>query len=159
MLRILVTHDLVQNTRMALRLRQTKTGPNQWVEVEDNQVKTLLMSLLQCHQTRGNKLLPFTANQFRSVFKETCAELGLSPGYVPHSLRHGGATRAHLLGRPLEDILMRGRWASTKSARRYIQSGRAILLATSVPRVIANSGHVLASNILLSLSLSLPQLH
>lgn len=144
---------------VALRLRHTKTGPNQWVEVEDEQVKCLLLTLVQCPPAHGDKLFPFTSSQFRSVFKEACAELALSSSYVPHSLRHGGATRAHLLGRPLEDILMRGRWASTKSARRYIQAGRAMLLATSVPTSTAASGHALACNILLSLSHALSQLH
>jgi len=38
-----------------------------------------------------------------------CRELGLSAAYVPHSLRHGGATRLHMAGVPLDDILMRGR--------------------------------------------------
>ena len=36
-------------------------------------------------------------------------------------LIHGGATRDYLR------VLWRGRWASTKSARHYIQSGRAVL--------------------------------
>src|SRR5690349_2648427 len=43
-------------------------------------------------------------------FKSTCAALGLSERYVPHSLRHGGATRLHLQGVSIEDILLRGRW-------------------------------------------------
>ena len=84
-------------------------------------------------------------------------DLGLSSLYVVHSLRHGGATRDHLRGRPLEDILMRGRWASTKSARRYVQAGRSLLLATKVPRRIVELGTIIASDLIHTFSL--PQLH
>lgn len=144
---------------LALRLRQTKTGPNQWVEVEHADVKKLVRLVINSTDKPSDKLFPFTANQFRQTFKRACSQLGLNAGYVPHSLRHGGATRWHLLGKPLEDILMRGRWASTKSARRYVQAGRAMLLTTSVPEVLAGYGQSLASNITLSLKLSLPQSH
>ena len=99
---------------VACRLRYTKTGPNQWVEVEDAAVQTLLLGLKR--GSRRDKIFGFTAGSYRSLFKRVCAGLGLSSGYVPHSLRHGGATRDFLSGRPLEDILVRGRWASTKSA-------------------------------------------
>ena len=49
---------------------------------------------------------------------------------------------------------MRGRWASTKSARRYIQAGRAMLLATEVPVDVAEVGSTLAHDLLLSFSLA-----
>lgn len=138
---------------MALRLRKTKTGPNQWVEVEDNAVKELLRGIIKTTKSKGY-LFPFSTSSFRRSLKLSCQELGLSPEYVPHSLRHGGATRSHLLGRSLEDILMRGRWASTKSARRYIQAGRGMLLSISVPKKIAKISQVLASDVILSLSLA-----
>lgn len=144
---------------VALRLRATKTGPNQWVQVEDNNVKSLLGALSSTKRGADTKLFPFTAGQYRSLFKKTCAQLGLSHAYVPHSLRHGGATRWHLLGHAIEDILLRGRWASTKSARRYIQAGRAMLLTTSTSRSTAATAKLLAQNVLLSIYLSLPQKH
>ena len=93
------------------------------------------------------------------MFKKICAQLGLSYAYVPHSLRHGGATRWHLLRHPIEDILLRGRWSSTKSARRYIQAGRAMLLTTSTSRSTAATAKLLAQDVLLSIYLSLPQKH
>ena len=69
-----------------------------------------------------------------------CQSVGLTAPYVFHSLRHGGATHRYLSGQPLEDILRFGRWASTKSARRYVQSGRALLLAVNVaPNVLASA--------------------
>jgi hypothetical protein len=123
------------------------------VEVEDGAVKELLRGIIKMTKPKGF-LFPFSAASFRRSLKLSCQELGLSSDYVPHSLRHGGATRHHLLGRPLEDILMRGRWASTKSARRYIQAGRSMLLSMSVPKKIAQLSQVLASNLLTSFTLA-----
>jgi integrase-like protein len=138
---------------MTIRLRQTKTGPNQWVTVEDPQVKSLLRLAVSC-TSPGQRLFPFSAAVFRSSFKRACSDLSLSSSYVPHSLRHGGATRAHLLNRPMEDILVRGRWASSKSARRYIQSGRAMLMTMDVPVRLQSLSASVSKNISLFLSLS-----
>jgi site-specific recombinase XerC len=143
----------------SLRLRQTKTGPNQWVQVENVEVVQLLRCVTNVTSGSTSRLFPFTAAQYRSVFKQTCVQLGLSHKYVPHSLRHGGATRWHLLGHSIEDVLLRGRWASIKSARRYIQAGRALLLVTSVSGPTASKAKLFAQHLLVSISLSLPQTH
>ena len=74
----------------------------------------------------GQFLFPFSAATFRRRFKTACTDLRLSNLYVPHSLRHGGATRyRHVLRWTIENVMERGRWVSTKSARRYVQSGNA----------------------------------
>ena len=143
----------------SLRLRKTKTGPNQWVQVLDEDVVQLLRCVLDTTARGSDALFPFTAAQYRSIFKNTCAQLGLSHRYVPHSLRHGGATRWHLLGHSIEEVLMRGRWSSIKSARRYVQSGRALLLSTTVLESTGTKAKLFAANLLLSFSLSLPQIH
>jgi integrase len=139
----------------AIRLRKTKTGPNQWVSVQDKSVETLLLALVSTVSSDQSLLFPFTANQYRSRFKDVCRQLALSSAYVPHSLRHGGATRWHLLGHSIEDILLRGRWSSTKSARRYIQAGRAMLLSIDIPKSLASKAQLLSQHIILSLYLSL----
>jgi integrase len=144
---------------MCLRLRQTKTGANQWVQVENPHVQKLLRVVMTGTQRPSDRLFPFTSASYRTTFKSICAELGLSEDYVPHSLRHGGATHWHITGHRIEDILMRGRWQSTKSARRYVQAGRAMLLSMDVPVHIARIGEQLGTNVLLSISLSLPQKH
>ena len=77
--------------------------------------------------------------------------------YVPHSLRHGGATRLFLLHVPLEDIMMRGRWASSKSARLYVQSSRAMLMSMRAPRVLADAAMALAQDV--PFAFALAQLH
>jgi integrase len=139
---------------MVLRLRKTKTGTNQEVRVVTPSVITLLRGLV-AKTKPGERLFPFTADTFRRNFKAACAELGLSPDYVPHSLRHGGATRyRHVLGWSMEDIMQRGRWASTKSARRYVQSGMAMLLEMSAPKHIDALASTMAQDPVLYLSLT-----
>jgi hypothetical protein len=141
---------------ISIRLPKTKTGANQWVTVLDDDIAALLRLLVE---ESDDVMFPFTSSDFREVFKSTCAQLGLSRLYVPHSLRHGGATRLHLLGWSIEDILLRGRWMSHKSARRYIQAGRAMLLTVKVPQKVARIAKTLSSDVLYSVLSSLPQNH
>lgn len=118
------------NNMMAIRLRKTKTGPNQWVTVRRVELVHMLRTLVGPPISR---LFQFSPASFRYRLRKTCRALGLSQKYTPHSLRHGGATCDHLGGMALEDIMVRGRWLSSTSARRYIQSGRALLLTAQVP--------------------------
>ena len=92
--------------------------------------------------------------QFRKHFGQACEALGLARTYVPHSLRHGGATHDQLRGIPLDEILRHGRWASAKSARHYIQAGKALLLNTAVPDHVLELAAVLVPNLLKSFALS-----
>ena len=148
----------IKFNNMALRLRQTKTGSNQWVEIIDKDVQVLVKVLLR-QTAHDDLLILMTSMHFRSLFKETCDSLGLSSKYVPHSLRHGGATLYHLQGFSIDDVLLRGRWSSTKSARRYIQAGRAMLLSMQTPEDLIQFGNILANNIIQAFNLSLSQLH
>lgn len=145
-------------SNMALRLRTTKTGPNQWVEIIDKDIQTLVKVLLRMTQN-DVLLIGMTAIGFRTLFREVCAELELSAKYVPHSLRHGGATLFHLQGHSIDDVLLRGRWSSNKSARRYIQAGRAMLLSMEAPNELIQYGNLLADNLIQAFHLSLSQNH
>lgn len=147
-------------TGVALRLRHTKTGKNQWVTVDDGQVKKLLLALVGESSSDEARIFPFSAGQFRNLLKTACAALSLSSKYVPHSLRHGGATRMYLRDdRRVEDVIIRGRWASTTSARRYIQAGRAMLLSVDVPSSAASLARILSLDIARSLSEATSQFH
>ena len=104
--------------RAMLRLKVTKTGKNQWVPISKPVVfRWLRAVLIRCQSTA--RLFPFSSSLFLQLFKATVAKLRLPTSIVPHSLRHGGATRLHLSGLPLEDILLRGRWAASKSAKHF----------------------------------------
>jgi len=140
-----------------ISLPTTKTGKNQWVEILNPSVITLVRSLVKSTKPK-NKLFTFSPSTFRRLLHATCADLGLSSLYVPHSLRHGGATRyRHVLKWSIEDIMERGRWAASTSARRYIQSGVAMLMTMSAPPSITTAGIILAKDVVRFMSL--PQKH
>lgn len=140
-----------------ISLPTTKTGKNQWVEILNPSVITLVRSLVKSTKPK-NKLFTFSPATFRRLLHATCADLGLSSLYVPHSLRHGGATRyRHVLKWSIEDIMERGRWAASTSARRYIQSGVAMLMTMSAPPSITTASIILAKDVVRFMSL--PQKH
>ena len=57
----------------------------------------------------------------------------------------------------MEDILLRGRLASSKSARRYVQAGRALLLTMDVPHDIQVVASDISQHIYYLLLLALSQ--
>ena len=72
---------------------------------------------------------------------------GLS--FAWHSLRHGGASRAHMAGCDMSWILIRGRWTVESSGRHYIQSGRQLLLSLGLPAAVSQlAARVAASGLL-----------
>ena len=136
---------------MALRLLNTKTGNYQWVTVRSTLVQGLLRLLLQgIGEQPQSPLFSFSASSFRKGFKETVLSLGLTDRYVPHSLRHGGATHDHIRGISLEEIVRHGRWASMRSAKHYIQRGRALLLETTTPAEVLVMARTVAADPLLA---------
>lgn len=136
-----------------LRITKAKTGRNQLVCVFRPHVATLVHSLLAITPRRA-LLFDVTADALRRLFKRACSALGLSDRYVPHSLRHGGATWMRMTGSSVESILERGRWASVKSARTYINSGRAMLMSMSVPPHLHAIASVFAANLLDAVTLA-----
>lgn len=130
-----------------IRIAATKTGPDQSVLVERDEV-TSLLKVRTDFLADGTPLFPFSAATFRRYFKLACEELGLSSDYVPHSLRHGGCTSYHLRGHSVEDCMQRGRWATTKSTRHYIQAGRSLLLTMRSPKRVSDFGRRAARDIL-----------
>lgn len=132
-----------------LVLKSTKTAQNLFAEIHNDDVMTLLRGLVQGKRAK-DKILQFSANSYRTWFRKAVVSLGLSTRYVPHSLRHGGATALFMQGTSIETILHRGRWATTKSAHYYVQTGESMLLAMQ-PQARANDigmsmlGQVVAS--------------
>jgi hypothetical protein len=151
---------VLKDTGVVLRLATTKTGPEQSVVVEDAVVAGLL-----CDHVRTlpptSRVFRFSAAQYRKVFKRTCADLGLSGDFVPHSLRHGGATRMYIRGAPVENVMHRGRWRSTKSARHYIQAGRALMVRNKMPERVVRIGEIVRQDLRGSMegARTLSQLH
>lgn len=136
---------------MHIRLAATKTGREQSVRVNDPAVESLVRQLLH---SRRRKPFPFSAEEFRRCFHRACDGLHLPPGFVPHSLRHGGATMWFLQGRSMEDIMHRGRWSSSKTARRYVQAGRALLIKQNIPAAVKADAALLSRYVLRAMALT-----
>ena len=133
---------------MVIGLAKTKTGVNQSVPVKDSVVEVLVEYYLREYRHGSHpssSLFGLTTHQYRRAFHLACHSLGLAQfGFTPHSLRHGGATRDFLRERPLEEIILRGRWASSTSVRRYIQSGRMLLIAVDATALQQTGAALLA---------------
>jgi integrase len=126
----------------AVHLRKTKTLNNLSCTIRDPVIARLLHRCV-IGRSKHERLFPFTAGVFRSrLFKPTVASLGLAQmGFVPHSLRHGGATHDYVIaGRSETEVVNRGRWASTASADRYMQTLAAVDLTYQVPRSLDSDG-------------------
>jgi integrase len=134
---------------MALRLAVTKTGLNQWVSLGRERVTKALLFYLNAFPFLSDSLVfPFTPSSFRSLLRAVSSSLGLGHiPYVPHSFRHGGATCDYLRGATIEQIMFRGRWVAMESARRYIQTSRALLIMLDIPAELNQAGLVLAPRI------------
>ena len=124
--------------RLYLHLRHTKTGDDQGVEVLHTDVKKLVLLTVDCAKPR-TKLFPFNSSYYRRVFRYICDDLKLSSEYVPHSLRHGGATYGFLCDMPLADIVLRGRWKSDGSGTHYIQAFRQVMMQRTIPPLVASA--------------------
>ncbi len=110
------------------RLSEAKGGMNQEIVLDRVAFTPLVRWLVQGKQLT-DFLFPFRAPRYRTLLKSVLQSLRLDKvGFTPHSLRHGGASHDYALRRPIEEIVIRGRWASIRSARRYLQSARALLL-------------------------------
>jgi integrase len=143
---------------VAIALPKTKTGPNKFVKLLDPAVEKLLIRAV--HGLPPNSFVfpsnsTARADSFRRCLKDSCRALSVEGlGFVPHSLRHGGATFMYINGHSIDEILLRGRWKNTDSARHYIQAGRALLLATKLPDLLASTAPALARDVLASFALA-----
>ena len=100
--------------------------PAYWIEA---MWLELTRRLLKRHSTHQPSLVSVSA------LKKSLKNFGANRvSFTPHSLRHGGATRDYMLGVPMADIVVRGRWAQSKTASRYIQQGRALLVKLDLPK-------------------------
>ena len=93
-------------------------------------------------------IFAFSPDYFRRALRQSCLELGLSRcRYVPHSLRHGGASADFLIHGSIERVQFRGRWKQMESLRTYVQSARALLAAQDVPPALNQLGMQLSDSL------------
>jgi integrase len=142
------------HTGMAVCLARTKTGLNQSVALHRPAVATVLcdwIHSIRASQTGPNDnplVFPFSADRLRHLMRAACVHLGVGhTAYVPHSLRHGGATADFLLTGSIERVQFRGRWKSMESVRTYVQTARALLAAQAVPAALNALGKQLSAEL------------
>jgi len=132
--------------RIFVNIRKSKTGIWQGVEIMDHTVKYLVRRLIDMSHGSSSLLFPFADWSFRNQIDRACRAMHL-PHYVPHSVRHGGATHDFINGMKVEDVMARGRWAVTKSARRYIQQSRQVMMMMDIPAWCADAGRCIRADL------------
>jgi integrase len=141
------------HTGMAVCLARTKTGLNQSVALHRPAVAAVLCDWVRRIQSGSrvddNPLIfPFSADRLRHLMRAACVHFGVGhTAYVPHSLRHGGATADFLLTGSIERVQFRGRWKSMESVRTYVQTARALLAAQTVPAALNALGQQLSAEL------------
>lgn len=114
---------------LALPASKTSKNKEESVAVYDPLLCRFAQHVLQARQ--GPSLSGLTANQFRSRLQRLCAFLHLQRhNFTGYSLRRGGASHSFLMGKHFDELLVAGRWQrqSVKTARQYLDSGRAALV-------------------------------
>lgn len=114
----------------SVRVRVGKTGLNQFACIREPIVLALLRDYLP-HVPAGGRLFPsLNPSKLRTLFRRGQALLGFRfPPFTVHSLRHGAAVHAQLLGVPVTTIMNYGRWESLKTIKLYLQTGLALRMA------------------------------
>jgi len=128
--------DLVDlRGQLYVKIPKSKTGADQGVVVSDQALAALARTLRSKRSHAERLYHGGSAQHFRLTFYRLLETLRLTQlGLTPHSMRHGGATYDfHFLHRNVEDVLQKGRWRSTTSARHYIQSLPGLLAKVVVP--------------------------
>eukprot|EP00435_Cladocopium_sp_Y103_P018039 s52_g4.t1 len=115
--------------QIILALPATKTSKQKLesVQVEDVNLAILAQHVLAHHP--GGAIGTLTPNLFRAKLKLMLAVLELTRyNFTGYSLRRGGASHAFTQGQHFDSLLVKGRWQSIKTARQYLDSGRASLV-------------------------------
>ena len=110
-----------------LVLHETKTskrhGFTEHIPVEDP-VAIILLSWLQQRAGNVGPLWPHSPTVFRQRWRSLVILAGLPPDqFTPYCLRRGGATFDFTVHSCMDRSLMRGRWASSQTAKIYIREG------------------------------------
>ena len=115
---------LVDRNSGVLRLLETKSGQrlgcDEGVVITDSKILGLLR-WIQSKAGNNERVMGLEVGAFRRLFSIALDEMGLTNvGFKPYSLRRGGATSLFRSTRNLPYVVVRGRWASARTARIYI---------------------------------------
>lgn len=138
-------------TGMAVCLERTKTGLNQSVTLQNPDVATILCIWMRSFPADADPttlIFPFTPDKLRKLMHSASVAHGVGHiPYVPHSLRHGGATHDFARTNSVAHVQFRGRWKSLESVRRYVQMSKALLAAHDIPQPLHDLGLLLSGSV------------
>eukprot|EP00435_Cladocopium_sp_Y103_P061339 s256_g23.t1 len=121
--------------RAVLSLGQTKSGQrknaSEMVVCHSQVTNYWLLQALK-DKPRDAPLLDCSPSAFRHLFFTIIDHLGISGYFSLYSFRRGGATWDFVVDQNIEQTLLRGRWASTSTARIYLQDAAATLAHLSI---------------------------
>lgn len=127
------------SSEVVLLLENTKTTQKNFMPLEklvvDEEIcKSALRQLCQ-GKLPGDWLCPFSNYRFRSLWSSLIHHFGLEAlGYMPYSLRRGGATSAYQRGCSLDVLVTKGRWQHVATARLYLDQGLQTLTQLTLPQ-------------------------
>lgn len=126
-----------------------KTGIMDESVVVDSPMVAALLAALRTNRSPMEPLWPFSQSQLRRQRLLACEYLNLKNKYrCLYQLRHAGASHDLLYKvRSLEAVQRRGRWASTKSLRRYAKETRLIELTASLPKSVLPFGELMRTKL------------
>ncbi len=118
----------VPSGQIILALPSTKTSKNkeESIVLSDHRV-CLLLELLASTQAT-DRLWNASTCVFRRQLAEVLSFFQLESSFSAYSIRRGGATHAFTEGISMDQLVIKGRWQNAKTARIYLDSGRAALV-------------------------------
>ena len=127
----LTAHDLevhFESGIVALRATKTSKTKMESVMVKDLRVAALLQEAVSS-SPQQLELYSGSARSFRSFLSSLCTLFEVeSSQFCGYSIRRGGASHAFASGITFDELLVRGRWQNVRTARVYLDSGRAALV-------------------------------
>eukprot|EP00438_Fugacium_kawagutii_P026276 Skav208230 [mRNA] locus=scaffold2601:86012:86707:+ [translate_table: standard] len=121
----------VNEGRILIALPSTTTSRQreETVCVQDHRLAQLVSAALR--QLGPAPFWPQSLRSFRATFAQFVAFFELEEfEFTPYSIRRGGASFAFAEGVAFDELLVRGRWQSNRTARLYLDTGRAALIQT-----------------------------
>jgi integrase len=119
--------------RGALNLGITKSGARRGIAESVSVTQPWLIAMLftyrQHHNKQpGDRFISLSSSAFPKTFADAIRGLGWQDwGFMPYSLRRGGATELWRSTGQLSQVTVRGRWSHPQTARIYVNDGLATL--------------------------------
>lgn len=121
----------VSEGRLLLALPSTKTSRQREETVCITDARLAKLVSVTLRHLRGRPFWSQSLRSFRATFVAFCEFFHLEEfTFTPYSIRRGGASYAFADGVTFDELLVRGRWQSNRTARLYLDTGRAALIQT-----------------------------